>query len=191
MNIPLKTIKINFFGELWTLKKIVLNPIEKEYFENIASRLKLPLHEALLDPFFYHHLKLNYISSISKLPCQKINGILNNSKSQVEIWIDGKKIEKLQVADLITSSYLFPLFTTQKSIANFNNCSGIYIEQKEIGYIGSYEFKIDDFSIVKLNFALVEINNEVLLEKITYSNSKIVFNRRETLINYQNSYQIA
>ena len=187
---PIK-IKINLFGELWTLKKVELNPIEQEYFSQIALRLKQPLHLALLDPFFYYHLKLNYISSIAKLPCQKINGILNISKSQVEIWIDGKKIEKLQVADLVTSSYLFPLFSTQKSIANFNNCSGIYIEQKEIGYIGSYEFKIDDFSIEKLNFVLVEINNQVLLEKITYPNSKIVFNRRETLINYQNSYQIA
>ena len=190
MNTPLKTIKINFFGELWTLKKVLLNPIEQEYFETIASRLKLPLYKALLDPFFYFHLKLNYISSIDKLPCEKISGILNNSKSHIEIWIDRKKIEKLQFTNLVTSQHLFPLFTTQKLIVNFSSTSGIYIEQKEIGYIGSYEFKIEDFSIEKLNFILIESNNELLLEKITYPNSKMVFKTKETLINYQNSYEI-
>lgn len=48
----MQKLKINLFGELWTLKKVVLNPIEQEYFKQIASRLNLSLYQALLDLFF-------------------------------------------------------------------------------------------------------------------------------------------
>ena len=68
----MQKLKINLFGELWTLKKVVLNPMEQEYFEQIASRLNLPLYQALLDPFFYFHLKLTLIPSLDKLPCNQL-----------------------------------------------------------------------------------------------------------------------
>lgn len=186
----MQTLKINLFGEQWTLKKVILNTIEKEYFDNIASRLKLPLHKALLDPFFYHHLKLALIPSLDKLPCEKISGLLNSNKNQIEIWLDGKKIRKLKFEELNQEQYLFPLYNTSKSIIQNTHKSGIYIEQKEIGFIGSYVFKIENFILEDLQFILIDLNNKLLLQNVTYPNCNTIFKKKETLINYQNSFII-
>lgn len=186
----MQKLKINLFGELWTLKKVVLNPMEQEYFEQIASRLNLPLYQALLDPFFYFHLKLTLIPSLDKLPCKKISGLLNSNKSQIEIWLDGKKIRKLKLEELFPEQYLFPLYNTNKSIIENTHKPGIYIEQKEIGFIGSYDFKIENFILEDLQFNLIDHNNQLLLQNITYPNYNNNFKKKETLINYQNSFMI-
>jgi hypothetical protein len=186
----MQSLKINIFGEQWTLNKVILNPIEQEYFDNIASRLKLPLHKALLDPFFYHHLKLTSIPSLNKLPSEKISGLLNSNKNQIEIWLDGKKISKLKFEELNQEQYLFPLYNSHKSIIENTHKVGIYIEQKEIGFIGSYEFKIESFNLENLQFEVIELNSQLLLQNITYTNCKTIFKKRETLITYQNSYEI-
>jgi hypothetical protein len=183
-------LKINLFGEQWTLHKVYLNTIEKEYFNNIAFRLKLPLHKALLDPFFYYHLRLNSIPSLDKLPGEKISGLLNSNKNQIEIWLDGKKIRKLKIEELNQDQYLFPLYNTTKSKIENTKITGIYIEQKEIGFIGSYEFKIENFKIENLQFNLIELDNQLLLQNITYPNCKTIFKKKETVLNYQNSYYI-
>lgn len=188
--LPNNKLKINLFGEQWTLKKIVLNPIELEYYSNIATRLKLPLHQAILDPFFYFHLKLSSMPSVDKLPCKKISGLLDSPKNQIEIWLDGKKIRKFKMEDLNQEQYLFPLYKIEKSIIASTASPGIYIEQKEIGYIGSYEFKTEEFTIENLNFKLVEVNNQLLLQNITYANCNTIFKKRETLLTYQNSFEI-
>jgi hypothetical protein len=186
----MQKLKINLFGELWTLKKVVLNPMEHEYFEQIASRLKLPLHKALLDPFFYFHLKLNSIPGLDKLHGEMIIGLMNTSKNQIEIWLDGKKIRKLKFEEIIQDQYLFPLYSSRKSIIDNTTIPGIYIEQKEIGFIGSYEFKIENFILEDLLFNLIELNNQLLLQNVTYPNCKTIFKKKETVINYQNSYRI-
>ncbi len=190
MHSHLQKLKINLFGELWNLKKVLLNPIEQEYFENIASRLKLPLHQALLDPFFYHHLRLNSIPSIDKLASIEIGGLMHNSRHQIEFWLNGKKTEKIYIQDLEPSQYLFPLYQVKKAIINDINAPGIYIEQKELGYIGSYEIFVDNFSMDDLNFSMLEMNNNLLLYNISHQNTKMLFKKRETLITYQNSYEI-
>lgn len=186
----MQKLKINFFGEQWTLKKVVLNSIEKEYFNNIAYRIDKPLYKALLDPFFYFHLKLNSISSLDKLPCTKVSGLLNSSTNQIEIWLDGIKIRKLKFEELYQEQYLFPLFKTKKTKLENQIKPGIYIEEKEIGFIGSYEFLIKNFVIDDLEFGITELNDRLLLIGVTYSNYNSVFKKKETLINYQNSYLI-
>lgn len=183
-------LRINLFGEWWVLMKVELNPIELEYFTQIASRLKQPLHLAMLDPFFYHHLRLNSISSIDKLPTKKIGGLLYNSKHQIEIWFKGKKLQKVSISELDPNQYLFPLYNVKKTIITEPHHDGIYIEQKEMGFIGSFETTVIDFSMDDLNFSLLEINNHLLLDNITHQNTKMVFKRKETLITYQNSYEI-
>lgn len=186
----MQKLKINLFGELWTLKKVALNSMEHEYYELIAARLKQPLHKALLDPFFYHHLKLNAVDSLEKLPCENFNGLMNTPKNQIEIWLDGKKTNKLKLDELNQEQYLFPLYNTKIVLGSNQNTPGIYIEQKEIGFIGSYEFKIEKFYLENLQFDFLEINNQLLLQNITYANCKTIFKKKETLITYQNSYKI-
>ena len=186
----MQKLKINFFGELWTLKKVVLNPMEQEYYEIIASRMKQPLHLAVLDPFFYYHLKLNSVDSLEKIPCEMVSGLMNTPKNQIEIWLDSKKILKIKLDELNPDQYLIPLYKIKISILNKYNDQGIYIEQKEIGFIGSFETMVSDFSNDDLTFSLLEINNNLLLDNIAHINTKMVFKKKETLITYQNSYEI-
>jgi len=186
----MKKLRINVFGELFTLKRVVLNPMEQDYYELIAARLKQPLHLAVLDPFFYYHLKLNSIPSLDKLPCENFNGLMNTSKNQIEIWLDGKKILKLKLDELNQDQYLIPLYNTKIAMLINSNQPGIYIEQKEIGFIGSYEFKIEKFDLENLQFEVIELNSQLLLQNITYTNCKTIFKKKETLITYQNSFVI-
>lgn len=190
MSTSLQKLKVNLFGELFTLMRVVLNPMEREYYELIAARMKQPLHQAVLDPFFYYHLKLNSVDSLEKLPCEKVSGLMNTNKNQIEIWLEGKKILKIKLDELNQDQYLFPLYNIKKSVHNNQNNSGIYVEQKEIGFIGSYEFKIQKFEMADLQFDFLEINNQLLLNKIIYPNSKTIFKKKDTLITYQNSFVI-
>jgi len=132
----MQKLKINFFGELFSKKKVVLNAMEQEYYELIAARIKQPLHRALLDPFFYYYLRLNAVDSIEKLPSETVSGLLDTAKNQIEIWLDGRKIYKLKLAELNQDQYLIPLYNTKISILNNQKEKGIYIEEKEIGFIG-------------------------------------------------------
>ena len=186
----MKKLRINLFGELWALNKVVLNTMEQDYYELIAARLKQPLHIALLDPFFYYHLKLNSIPSLDKLPCENFNGLMNTPKNQIEIWLDGKKILKLKLDELNQDQYLIPLYNTKIAMLINSNQPVIYIEQKEIGFIGSYEFKIEKFDLENLQFEIIELNSQLLLQNITYTNCKTIFKKKETLITYQNSFVI-
>jgi hypothetical protein len=186
----MEKLRINVFGELFTLKRVVLNQMEQDYYELIAARLKQPLHLAVLDPFFYYHLKLNSIPSLDKLPCKNFNGLMNTPKNQIEIWLDGKKILKLKLDELNQDQYLIPLYNTKIAIVNNSNIQGIYIVQKEIGFIGSYEFKIEKFDLENLQFGFIVLNDQLLLQSIDYNNSKAIFRKKETLITYQNSFVI-
>ena len=187
---PLSNLSIKLLGEVFSIKKLRLNSLEQEYYNSIATRLKLPLHQALLDPFFYFHLKLKSVDSLEKLPCEEVSGLMDTPKNQIEIWLDGKKIHKLKLEELNQDQYLFPLYNTDKSIIENTFKEGVYIEQKEIGFIGSYEFKTPKFDIADLQFELIELNNQLLLQNVAYPNCKSVFKKKETLITYQNSFVI-
>jgi hypothetical protein len=190
MSAPHQTLKTNLFGELFTLRRVILNSIEQEYYELIAARIKQPLHQALLDPFFYYHLKLNSVDSLEKLPCEEVSGLMNTPKNQIEIWFEGKRIHKLKMEELNQDQYLFPLYAVEKEVLNVATAPGIYIEQKEVGYIGSYEAKITDFAIENIKFELAVVNHQQILQNITYNNAKTTFKKKETLITYQNSFII-
>ena len=119
-----------------------------------------------------------------------MGGLVQNSNHQLEIWFNGRKIQNITIPELNPRQNLFPLYQVDKSIITDTNYEGIYIEQKEIGFIGSFETMVDDFSMDNINFSLLEINNRLILDNITHQHSKMVFKRKETLIIYQNSYEI-
>lgn len=190
MPTSLQKLKVNLFGELFSLKRVNLNPIEQEYYELIATRIKQPLHQAVLDPFFYYHLKLNSVDSLEKLPCEMVSGLMNTPKNQIEIWLDGKKILKIKLDELNQDQYLIPLYNTTIAMVNNSKIQGIFIEQKEIGFIGSYEFKTEKFDIADIQFEVIELNNQLLLQNVAYHNCDSIFRKKETLITYQNSFVI-
>lgn len=186
----MQTLKINLHGESWTLKKFECNENDLSECLKVATKMKLPLSQALLDPFFYYYLKIPAIPSVEHLPGKKWTGLLNTPKNQIEIVLDGKKISKLKINDLSQEQLLFPLYTVHKTEIMENYSPGIYVEQKAIGFIASYEIKLDDFAIDDLQFHLLQFNDKQLLQKPSYQNNKVVFRKKETLLIYQNSFEV-
>lgn len=152
--------------------------------------MKLPLEKALLDPFFYYYLKIPAIASTEHLPGTKWSGLLNSPKNQIEIWYDGKKIRKLHIADIDQDLLLFPLYNKSKIEIKEEYSPGIYLEQQAIGFVGSYEVNIESFDYEDLQFNLLQFNDKLLLQHPTYSNQKLRFRKKETLLTYQNGFEV-
>lgn len=77
----MQTVKINLHGESWTLKKFECNEDDLVECLKVASKMKLSLREALLNPFFYYYLRIPKIPSLENLPGKKISGLLNTPKN--------------------------------------------------------------------------------------------------------------
>jgi hypothetical protein len=103
-------LKINLHGESWMLKKFDCPKDDLIECYKVANKMNLSLTEALLDPFFYYNLKKQAIPSLEHLPGIKMTGLLNTTKNQIEILLNGKKIRKLIINDLIDPFILFPLY---------------------------------------------------------------------------------
>jgi hypothetical protein len=183
-------LKINFHGESWTLKKFECNDFDFKECLKVAARMKLPLAKALLDPFFYYYLKIPTIASTEHLPGIKWSGLMNSPKNQIEIWYEGKKIKKLYIADIHQDLLLFPLYNKSKIEIREEYSPGIYIEQQVIGFVGSYELNIESFDLEELQFNLLQFNDKLLLQHPTYSNQKLRFRKKETLLTYQNGLEV-
>ena len=100
------------------------------------------------------------------------------------------KKTKILLSELHITQYLLPLYKTEVNHLTLNDTLGIYIEQKEVCFIGSYEFLTNIFLIDNLVFNLLQTHHQLLLQSITYPNCKVVFKEKETLINYQHSYVV-
>ena len=187
----MQTLKINLHGESWTLKKFECTEEDLCACLKVANKMKLPLVQALLDPFFYYNLKLPSVPSVEHLPGKKISGLLNTLKNQIELLLDGKKISKLQIKDFNQEQLLFPLYTVHKTEIREEYNPGIYVEQKAIGFIASYEIKLENFTIDDLQFNLVQFNDKQLLQKPAYQNKKVLIRKKETLLIYQNGFEVS
>ena len=186
----MQTLKINLHGESWTLKKFECGEADFSACLKVAAKMKLPLPKAVLDPFFYYYLKIPTIPSVEHLPGTKIGGLLNTPRNQIEILLDGKKIKKLDFRDLNQEQLLFPLYNIRKTEIVEEHKPGIYVEQKAVGFIASYEIKVDRFSIDDLQFNLLQFNDKQLLQKPVYQNKKVLSRKKERLLIYQNSFEI-
>ena len=186
----MQTLKINLHGESWTLKKFECSEEELNTCLKVAAKMKISLTQALLNPFFYYYLKIPTIPSVENLPGKKWSGLLKTPKNQIEILLNGKKISKLRIEDLNQEQLLFPLYNIHKTEILEKHSSGIYVEQKAIGFIASYEIKVEHFTIDDLQFHLLQFNDKQLLQKPSYQNKKVLFRKKETLLVYQNSFEV-
>lgn len=184
----MKKLKINLFGEVWERKQVFLSD-DIEKWNVIAQKMKLPLHLALIDPYFYHYLndkKIKTIDDISKTICRGLKG---GNKNQIEIWYCGKKIHKTTIENLIGKNLLFQLynFVITKHINSLEK--GIYTEQLEIGYFGSFEIEhLESFSIENLKFQLLEVDDKIILENLLYTDKIFTFKEKETLITQKSAF---
>jgi hypothetical protein len=95
---------------------------------------------------------------------------LDSPKNQIEIWYDGKKIRKLNIADMDQDLLLFRMYNRNKTIITEEYGPGIYVEQYAIVFVGSYELNIEYFNLEDLQFNLLQFNEKLLLQQPTYSN---------------------
>ena len=172
------------------LKRLELSEELIRSFEQIAFKMKQPLSEVIIDPYFYHLLKNEKIQTIDELEGVAVEGLLNTPKNQIEIWYKNKKVQKLKINDLKEELLLFPLYKTIIKKTNLNLEKGFYIEQKEIGLIGSFEIYTDNFSIDDLEFQLLQTNEQTILEKLVYKNQVLVCKKKDSLITFQNCFEI-
>ena len=180
-------LKINFHGESWTLKKFQCDEDEYEKCIEVAEKMNLTLKSALLNPFFYYNLQIPRIPSLGNLPGKKITGLLYNPKNQIEIILDGKRISKFYLDDLLL---LFPLYDVERIPIQEELNPGIYIEQKAIGFITSFEINIPNFDFENLQFKLLELKDKYLLQNMTYKGLPFKARNKDAVIYYQNSFEI-
>lgn len=178
------------FGEAWKLKRISISDEQKMHWETIAQRMKQPLYQAIADPYFYYLLKEEAIQSVENIKGTIWEGLLNTPKNQIEIWYQNKKIQKLKINDLKEELLLFPLYQTTVSKIPSDYEKGIYMEQKGIGLVGSYEIRMDHFHIDDLVFHLSETNGMTLLQQLTYRNQSLVNKNNDLLITFQNGFEV-
>ena len=159
-------LKINFHGESWTLKKFECTADEYEKCIEVASKMNLTLKAALLNPFFYYNLKIPNIPSLGNLPGKKITGLLNTPKNQIEIILDGKRISKFHFDDLIL---LFPLYDVDRIVIQDELNPGIYVEQKDIGFIKSYEINSDKSYVFRGSELINNKKKKKSIYRLTFS----------------------
>lgn len=120
-----------------------------------------------------------------------LKGLLNSPKNQIEIWFKNKKVQKLTMSTFNNEYLLFPLYKSETIEITSKLEEGIYVEQKEFGFISSYEFILqDEFNIENLCFHLINFDNKQILNKFTYANQKPIEIKKEPLIVYQNGFII-
>jgi hypothetical protein len=86
---------------------------------------------------------------------------------------------------------LFPIYNKNKIEIIEEYSTGIYVEQQAIGFVGSPELNIKSFNLEDLQFNLLQFNDKLLLQQPTYSSQNLYFRKKETLIIYQNGFEIA
>lgn len=190
-----KPLRVKLFGEALKIHKLKIDADLMPLFNQVASKIKLPLLEAFTDIEFFRVLNMKEFQSLNDLTGYTFCGLINNYRNQVEITYGRKRIAKFNIDTLLYPTTLFPLYNTQVNLINTRNLSaGIYVEEREIGLIGTYEISVENFQIDELQFYLTKINYSSvpyeLLNAITYKNQKLICSKSDTLLNRQIAFSI-
>ena len=158
----------------------------------MALRQNRSLIDILLDPFFYYKLKNIQYNSIEDLSYDKFSGLLNESKNQIEIWFNRKKIFKTNTIELYNEAVLFPLFNLNHISESFTDKKGIYIVQKEIGNLGVYELEVDKDNLLidDFTFETQLYQNSKIISGITHQNQCFSFIKKDTVITQQYGFEV-
>jgi len=186
------SLKAKLYGESYKIHRLHFDRKYIDSFQKVAKNFGEPIEDALLNINFFYKLNIGEYRSIQDLIHSTYTGLINSNNSQIEIWLGRKRIIKLNLDALFFKQTLFPLYQTTYDIVNTKLRSGYYLEEKEIGTIGIYEIKIDQFSIDDLKFHLSEIAftgvKYQLLNEITYEISGLNLLKSETLLRYQRCF---
>lgn len=173
-------IKLQFIGTFIYYKKIDLDDMELNYFHVIANRLQIPFNEALLDPFFYHSLRLEKYQSYDDLKGKTYSGLDINSFHQIELFINGTKKQKFSYSDLDPDSILFPLYSSETTNVNFSN-HDLIINWKEKGTLSFKTESIDFASESYLSFTILDCCGYKLIKDIMKDGVSLITVKRDTI----------
>lgn len=163
------------FGESWSIKELKLSSKLTSKFLLCANQLKRDLNDLLLDLSFYEELNIQEIKSIGDLPRNSIKGLKNTPRSHLEIWVNGKKIIKIRVTDLLHQNTLFKIYRTKEIEVDFEDLGeGLYQFEYGMGLVASYQFTSPKFTIDQLTFGFLKFENkgvviEILSEIFLYN----------------------
>lgn len=174
-------IKIQLIGSFIYYKNIDLDNLEYTYFESIANRLQIPLKEALLDPYFYHLLRLEKYQSYQDLKGISYSGLDVKSFHQIELFVDGHKKQKFNYWEINPETILFPLYNSERKKVNLTE-NGLLIKWKEKGVI-SFKSEITDIPLDRIfSFKIIDCMEHTLISKISCNNEYLSVSKRDTVI---------
>jgi hypothetical protein len=187
-------LKINTFGEGIEIRKLNLDSATYQHWSEIALRKNKLLPDLLVDPFFYYGLKDLRFTELSDIDSRLISGMMNTTKSQIEIWHERHKVLKIKAHELFNTNVLFPLFHLKESHSFVSGEleQGIYVIQKTIGLIRQEELLITDtaLNIDYFYFKSTEFQAIKILTDIQYQTDYFTFVKSETTITYQTAFEI-
>jgi hypothetical protein len=188
-------LKINLYGESWRLKKLQFDEALANKLLDAISALKISIGQALLDLEFYEHLNHPSLKGVEDLQFDEVGGLLNGRKSLVEIWFNGKKVQKLNLDTLFRPNTLFSLYNTRIfDIKKENLEPGIYLVENEIGLIACFELAIENFEIDKLCFNLLTFQSELkkveVLSELFYKDELLICKGSDVLLNESEGFVI-
>jgi len=186
-------LRIKLYGEAFKIHKIKIDSKILPKFEYTALKLKEPLHIAILNVDFFRTLNLCDFQGLNDIIESTINSLINNNKNQVEINFGRKRIAKFKIDELFRQRTLFPLYNVQiNTDINNNLVKGLYLVEKEIGLVGSFEKKVENLKIdlVKFHLSKMDLLNEnhELLNKIEYDGKSLRLLKSDSLLRSRNCF---
>ncbi len=152
--------------------------------------MRCNLEEAIFDDLFYKQLGLKDYQSFMDLGNEQVyKGLLNDSKSIIEIRINNRKRRNIPINELLNESVLFPVFQT--TICKVENVpplpNSLIAVEKEMGTIASYKFETESFSLDKLSFTITDLrirkqSDYILLTKIEYDSRELIGTQSDTVV---------
>lgn len=181
-------IRINLVGVGYMIQK---SKVPNALFNKmllVAQKLNSSLSEALSDVEFFSILGSPEIRNISDLQTEFCYfGLLDNPRSRIEIWKNGKKKKVLKVKQLYNEDLLFPLYDSKIIKANLTcrtKREFVFVEVS-IGTVLDVSVSIPDFSTDKLLFKMCEVENGVkhnILFDVLYEGKTLFVRIPDTLV---------
>lgn len=179
----MKNIKIQLIGTFNSCIAVELDAMEQTYFVTIAKRMGISLIDAIIDPYFYHLLRLEKYQSYLDLRGSRYFGLDIHSFHQIELFINGHKKQKFSYFDLNPENVLFPLYNTNIISAQIFVESPLLIRTKEKGsvnFVLQYPTSLPIDEI--LSFTLLKTNNELLLSEVNFAKINLSIYKSDTVI---------
>lgn len=171
--------RLQLFGTFYLIKEVVLDPMETVYFEKVAQRCGQTLPDALLDPFFYHYLRLDKYQHLEDLKGNWHYALDGSQYHLIEVWGVGEKKQKFNLNELHPQRTLFPLYPTEAyPLPDISTPLKITVKEK-----GRAMFHLNlSFEALETQLQFGYCPQQNLIHTISLQNEKLVPHKRDTVV---------